>query len=506
MSKVKQLLQLHQSGMSERQIAKCLCLNRRTVRSYINKSESLSLPVSVALELESPELECKFHSGVAAYPDYRFDEFKELLPYFEKELTRKHVTRRLLWEEYISTHPGGYRYTQFCHHLNQQRLARQPTAILKHEAGEKLFVDFAGDSLEYIDIQTGEVIKVQVFIACLPYSDYTFTIAVRSQRTEDFLYALSRCLIHLGGVPKILVPDNLKAAVVKSDRYEPELNRLLEDFSNHYGFAVIPARAYRPKDKATVENHVKIIYSRVYAKLRNQRFFSLEELNRALFDKTMEHNQTRMQRTDYSRQEKFLADEKHKLGKLVQTDFEIKHYTDLRVGLNNCIYLGRDKHHYSVPYPYIGEKVHVVYTRSLVKVFCKGKQIATHQRSIGFGYSTVEEHLCSAHRHYNKRNPDYYIQTANRHSSVLAEVIKHLFNAPKPAEVFYKTCEGLLSLCRKTSIEKFERACQIALDNNMLSYRFIKSLIESKTLTEQEQEYKSLPVLQENVRGKDYYK
>ena len=506
MSKVKQVLQLHEDGMSQRKIAKSLSLSRRTVRDYIHKADAIDMQLSDALKLEDPELEGKFMAGTAAYTDNRFEEFKELLPYFEKELARKHVTRHLLWREYLSKHPNGYRYTQFCYHLNQQMVARNPSAILTHTAGEKLFVDFAGDTLEIIDPQTGEVLPVQVFIACLPYSDYTFTMAVRSQTTEDFLYALSCCLKHLGGCPQILVPDNLKASVVKTDRYEPELNHLMDDFANHYNFAVIPTRPYRPKDKAKVENQVKIIYSRVYAKLRNHHFFSLEELNRALMEKTMEHNQTRMQRTDYSRQEKFLADEKQQLRPLPQTEFEVKYYADLRVGLNNCIYLGRDKHYYSVPYTYIGEKVHVIYTRTLVKIFCKGSQIATHQRNTGFGYTTVDDHLCSAHQYYNKRNPEYYIETAKRKSEVLAEVFTHIFNSPKPPETFYKTCDGLLSLARKTELPRFEKACQTALDCERLSCRFIKSLVESKTLIQEEENYKLLPFTSENTRGKEYYK
>ena len=458
------------------------------------------------LSLEEPVPEGKFIAGTAAYTDKRFDDFKELLPWFETELGRKHVTRHLLWQEYLSKHPSGYRYTQFCYHLNQQLVARKPTAILTHEAGEKLFVDFAGDKLEYIDRQTGEIIPVHVFVGCLPFSDYTFIIGVKQQTSEDFLYALSCCLQAFGGSPKILVPDNLKAAVVKADRYEPELNRLMEDFANHYGFVVIPARAAHPRDKAKVENQVRIIYSRVYAKLRHQQFFSLEDLNRALAEKTMEHNQTRMQRREYSRQEKFLADEKHLLRPLPQTGFEVKYYAELRVGENNCIYLGRDRHYYSVPYTYIGEKVQVIYTRTLVRIFCKNAQIATHERVIGFGYTTVSDHLCSAHRHYNERNPDYYIQRAEKQSAVLAEVFTALFNSPRPPEVFYKTCDGLLSLSRKTDPVRFEKACRIALDNSVFSYRFIQSLTEGKSLLMEMEEYKALPSPQDNIRGKQYYK
>jgi hypothetical protein len=278
----------------------------------------------------------------------------------------------------------------------------------------------------------------------------------------------------------------------------------MEDFANHYQFGVMPTRTASPRDKAKVENQVRIIYSRVYAKLRNQHFFSLEELNRALAEKTMEHNQTRMQRTDYSREEKFLADEKQLLSPLPETEFEVKYYTQLRVGQNNHIYLGRDKHYYSVPHTCTGQQVQVIYTRTLVRIFCKNQQIATHERSFGFGYTTVDEHLCSAHRHYNKRNPDYYIEAARKKSVTLAEIITLIFNNPKPPELFYRTCDGLLSLCRKTDPDRFEKACRIALDYNMFSYGYIKSLIEGKSLLMEAEEYKSLPTPQD-IRGKQYY-
>ena len=505
MSKIKQLIRLHESGVSNRRIAEVLSIDRGTVNNYIRKIKAGNMQTSDLLELEEPVLEGKFIAGTAAYTDKRFDEFKELLPYFEKELKRKHVTHRLLWQEYLSKNPAGYRYTQFCYHLNQLLVARRPSAVLTHEAGEKLFVDFAGDQLEIIDIQTGEVTSVYVFVACLPYSDYTFIMAVKRQTTEDFLYALACCLKHLGGCPKIIVPDNLKAAAVKTDRYEPTLSRLMDDFANHYGLGVMPTRIFHAKDKAKVENQVRIIYSRVYAKLRNRHFFSLEELNHALAEKIMEHNQTRMQRTDYSRQEKFLADEKHLLGALPATEFEVKYYTDLRVGHNNHIYPGRDKHYYSAPYIYTGQKVHVIYTRTLVRIFFKNERIATHERVTGYGYTTIAGHLCSAHKHYNSRSPGYYIETAKKRSALLAEIITLIFNRPQPPELFYRTCDGLLSLCRKTNPDRFEKACRIALANNVFNYGFIKSLIAGNSLYEETETYKSLPT-PHDMRGKQYYK
>jgi hypothetical protein len=306
-------------------------------------------------------------------------------------------------------------------------------------------------------------------------------------------------LNHLGGIPKILVPDNLKAAVIKSDRYEPELNRVMEDFANHYGFVVIPARSGKPKDKALVENEVKILYSRVYAKLRNDKFFSLEELNAAVCKKMVEHNQTRMQNRDYSRQERFLYDEKEKLRPLPETTFEKKYYALLTVGNNGCIYLGRDKHYYSVPYKYTGERVQIIYTRTLVKIFCKDVLIATHQRHIGFGYTTVKKHLCSSHNYYLNRSPQYYIEQTGKKSNTLKTLIENVFNhSNRPPEMYYKTCEGLLNLQKKSDPVLFEKACQTAIDTETYRYHFVRSLIENKSVDLAPTVYRPLPVTKEN--------
>ena len=203
-------------------------------------------------------------------------------------------------------------------------VARKPTAILAHCAGEKLYIDFAGDTMPYVDRETGEVKQAQVFVATLPYSNYTFLMAVPSQKSEDFLHALSCGLAYFGGSPKIVVPDNLKAAVTKSDKYEPAINHIMEDFANHYGFVVCPARAGKPRDKAAVENSVKIIYQWIYARLRKRTFFSIEEINIAFAEEITKYNQTRMQRKEYSREEKFLAEEKQKLTPLPEKVFEKK--------------------------------------------------------------------------------------------------------------------------------------------------------------------------------------
>ncbi|MBW1728819.1 MAG: IS21 family transposase [Deltaproteobacteria bacterium] len=506
MSQIKQLLRLYIQGNGKKSIARTLGISRNTVKSYLGKLPVIGMDLENLLALEDPELEKLFHRGNPAYKQDRFTHFKSQLDYFEKELKRHGVNRMVLWEEYKASFPLGYSYTQFCHHLNQQLIARKPSMVLSHNPGEKLFVDFAGKKLSYVDRQTGEIIWCPVFVACLPYSDYSFTLAVRSQSIEDFIHALRMCLEYLGGVPVILVPDNLKSAVIKANRYEPDINRALEDFCNYYNMGIMPARVVKPKDKALVENQVKMAYSRIYAKIRNMQFFDLHSLNEAIKKCNLRHNQTRMQQKPYCREECFLANEKQKLQPLPKDPYEIKYYKELKVAQNNHIRLSIDKHYYSVPYRWIGERVKVIYTRSMVRIYAKSDQIAIHQRNhTPYGYTTVKEHLCSHHQHYLKRSPAYYVERASKMSSELQQIVELLFQGGRFPEQNYNTCDGLFSLYRKTEPEIFSRACKEALECKTYSYRFLMKIIETMNkYPEQETTPAALPE-HENIRGKEYY-
>lgn len=506
MSQIKQVLRLHSQGMGKKAIARNLGISRNTVKSYLEKLPGIRMDIAYLLSIDDPELEKKFHGGNPAYKQDRFDHFKLQLDYFEKELSRHGVTRMVLWEEYKAEYPQGYGYTQFCYHLNQQLIARNPSMVLTHQPAEKLYVDFAGKKLSYVDRQTGEIIWCSVFIACLPYSDYSFVFAVRSQTIEEFIHALRTCLEYLGGVPLILVPDNLKAAVIKANRYEPDVNLALEDFCNHYNMGIIPARVAKPKDKALVENQVKLAYSRIYAKIRNMQFFDLHSLNKAIAEYNCRHNQTRMQQKPYCREECFLANEKHLLQALPEKAYEIKYYKELKVAKNNHIRLSIDKHYYSVPYRWIGEKVKVIYTRSMVRIYAKAEQIAIHTRNYApYGYSTIKEHLCSHHQHYMDRSPAYYIDRAGKMTKELQQIVQLLFQGGRFPEQNYKTCDGFFNLYRKTSPEIFSRACNEALECKTYSYRFLMRIIEHMNKNpEIENPPAPLPE-HENIRGKEYY-
>jgi len=506
MSQVKQILQLHKQGYGNKTIARNLGISKNTVKSYLEKYRSSKLSLETLLKMEDHDLEKVFHAGNPAYKDDRFDTLKDNLDYYIKELNRTGVTRKLLWEEYRMSHPTGYSLSQFSFHLSQHQLSKNPSLVLTHSPGEKLFVDFAGKKLSYIDRATGEIIECQVFVACLPYSDYGFCMAVPSQRIDDFIHALTACLDSLGGAPKVLVPDNLKSAVVKANRYEPTVNRVLEDFSNHYNIAVVPARARKPKDKALVENQVKLIYNRVYARIRNQQFFSLEDLNAAIKMHTANHNQTRMQERGYCRQEHFLSNEKHLLQPLPETAFEIKYYKEYKLAGNNHIYLGQDKHYYSAPYQYIGKKLKVVYTRSLVRIFSGHNLIAVHKRSFVKGaYTTDKNHLCSTHQHYLNRSPEYYKNKAHSFSGTLGKLVELIFSQNRYPEQLYRGCDGLFSLSRNTHPDTFDKACQMAIEYQNYSYSFVQNIIKNKmTETNQEKIDKALPE-HDNIRGREYY-
>ena len=505
MSKIKQLLHLKKAGVSNRQIAKDLKMSRDKDNEYVNRAESDPLGIDGLLKLDDPVLEKRFHPGNPAYTDERMETFLELLPDFVEQLSHKHVTRQLVWEDYKRLHPDGYEKSQFYFHLAQNLKAQKtPTSALPHDPGKELFVDFAGDTLGYVNVETGELIKVQTFVSTMACTDYTFALCVPSQKTEDFVYACTQRFRFFEGVPKILVPDNLKAAVVKTDKYEPAVNKVFEEMANHYGAVVIPARPIHPKDKSNAEGNVKIIYNRIYAKLRHRMFYSLEELNKAVLELVIAHNKKRMQQYRFSREERFLAIEKPVLQPFPNKDFEIRCYTDLKVSPNCCIYLGRDKHYYSVPYQYIGRTAHVVYTRTMVSAYIGGTLVASHIRDYTpGGYTTKEEHFASNSSEYRALTPQKYIERAERALPEFGQLVKLLFTTSNtPPELHYRTCDGLLSLQRSTDPILFRKACTVAIDSGRYNYRFVRQLVESKCLGAISQDALHTPPEHGNVRGK----
>lgn len=511
MSTIKQVLLRHRNGESNRSIAKALSISKNTVNKYVDLAKNDQLSIETLTRMDDIELDFRFNGGSPAYTDERYEDFMRRLPYFEEQMRRKHMTLQLLWEEYREEVPDGYGISQFRFHYRQNTVSRRAVTVLKdlYVGGDKLYLDYAGDTMEYIDRETGEIVKVQVFVAVLPASDYAFAMAVPSQRTEDFCHAIDCCLQTLGGVPRQLVPDNLKAAVVKADRYSPTINAALEQLANHYGCVVNPARAMHPKDKALVENAVKLVYRRVYEPLRNRVFYSIEELNEAIRDKVAAHNGKRVQGADYSRQERFASIDMPNLQPLPDARFEIISTTQAKVALNGCVYLGKDKHYYSVPHQHIGRNTTIRFTQSLVKVYVVRECVATHRRDTRKGGYTIEKtHLASHCNAYRDRSPQYYITRASHISETLKEVMELLFVGVNAPETLYRSADGLLSLCRSTAPDIMDYACRLAIDREKVSYGYINNLVKSIIVNGV-----SLPPISdiivpdhENIRGPKNYK
>lgn len=508
------------NGIPYRDIAEAVTINKETVVNYIKRAKVSGKDLNQLLAMEDSVLEALLRGGKAAYPDDRFVQFKELLPYFESELKRHGVTRKLLWEEYRKDNPNGYGLTQFNEHIRQEIKAikdKRPYTVLTdtYVPGERLLVDFAGKTMQYVDVISGEIHQVQVFLATMPASDYGFICAVPSQRIEDFITAMRKCINALGGVPLIWTPDNLKAAVTKANRYDPTLNEAFLQMANHYGASVIPARSLHPQDKALVENQVKMAYRWIYAPLRDRVFTSLHELNEALAELMQKHNQKRLTGRDFNREEYFLAKEKPVLRPLPETDYEYAIRKKVKVQANNCVLLSEDHHYYTVPYIHIGSTATLSYTSSMVKVYLNGECIATHPREYNgqtrSNMTYKDEHFPPQASTYRKRSREYYIERAGKICEELALVVTNIFdsNRNRPEQYYYNSCDGLLHLIHKDGDpDILRRACRIALDNHVYSYHFIKDLVTSRcgdVLDEEHTVTTIVPPDHDNIRGKEAF-
>lgn len=507
---IKQIYRLHRQNKGKKTISRELGISKNTVKKYLAIIENIPDQTENILQAEDEALSQRVHGQNIYKEDRRYHYLVSQMDYFFQELKRPGVTRWLLWKEYRQKEIQGYSYSQFCWHLQQWAKKREISLPQDHAPGDLLYIDFAGRTFSYVDRDTGELKQAQVFVGVLGYSQYSYIEAVESQRTQDFIRALSNCLHYFKGVPKGIVPDNLKSAVVKTDRYEPKLNKVLEDFANHYGTTVIPARSRKPKDKSLAEAFVSHSYSHIYAPLRDCEFHSPGEINEAFREKLELYNQRRFQRSDYTREDLFEREEKPFLRWLPHERFQIKKYRKLKVQPNIHILLYEDKHYYSVPFRYVGEKVSVIYTNRVVDIYCKGEKIASHLRDRKpHRYTTVKEHMPSHYQKYLERSPEYYLSWARNQSREVEQVVETVLSTRPHPEQAYKSCDGIKALARKSGREKLIRACKKALEVNACSYTFLKRVIENGMVeledNREKASQKQLP-LHSNIRGSDYYK
>ena len=425
----------------------------------------------------------------------------------EKELKKTGVTKQLMWEEYLQRHPDGLRSSQFMDRYMKWSKKVNPGMHMNHKSGDKLFIDYAGKTLQVVDKETGEIQEVQFFVAILGASQYTYAEASLSQQKEHFIRSVENTLQFIGGVPAAIVPDNLKSAVTTSNKYEPTINETFLDFAEHYQTTILPARSRKPRDKALAERAVKILYRRIYSVLRNDVFYSLDELNTAIWRELDKHNNKKLTGRPTSRLDLFEQTDKQVLGKLPASPYQIKYQSFATVLQNGHVLLSKDKHYYSVPHAYIKKKIKFLYTINTVEIYHKYNLIAKHTRNYTpYNYTTTNEHMASTHKFVTDWNPQKFIHWAQGIGEPVELFIMGLLEHKQHPEQAYKSCVGVLSFTKKVGKERLIAACQRALDYNIYSYKIIQTILErglDKLNTSEEPE-QTIPEHQ-NIRGNNYY-
>jgi len=507
---LKELLQLKAKGYSNRRIAEVLGISRNTVNDYVRlfgKSGQSFEELSLWSLGQIKKLEEELSAKPSVEVNTKYEQLRQAIPGYLQELKRPGCTYQDLWYQYKASYAEGYGYTQFKHHVQAYAKKKEVRFVVQHKYGDKLFIDYTGQKLQVVDRHSGEVEEVEVFIGILGGSQYTYVEACPSQSMEHFIRCTVNCLEYIGGVVQALVPDNLKAAVDKASNYEPILNRQYKAMALHYNTAIVPARAAKPRDKALVEGAVKLVYQRIFYPLRGHIFFSLAELNEHIRALLKPYNEQLFQGRDHSRKGLFEQYEKALLSPLPTHRFEIKSFKKAKVQKNAHVWV--EKHYYSVPYRYIGQRVEAHYNALTVEIYYQHERIAMHQRSQKpHAYTSIKEHLPSTHRFVQDWNPELFIRRGQRIGTATSQYLKEVMEYYSYPEQAYKSCMGILRLAKQYSEKRLELACARALKYQKYSYRTIEMILFRK-LDQVEEPEPSDPQLKlplhDNIRGADYY-
>jgi transposase len=508
MKKIREIIRFKEtSDMSDRKIARALNISRPVVAQYLKDFNASGLTYEETKDIPDSRFLALFEKQRNKRCS-KYEDISKLFPYFVMELKKTGVTLMILWNEYQKEHPGGYSYSQFCYHFQVWRNASKVTMHIEHKVGDKMFVDYAGDKLAIVDRKTGKEQPVEVFVAILGASQLTYAEASFSQKSEDWIRSNERAFIYCGGVTQAIVPDNLKSGVTQSNRYEPGINIMFDDFAGHYQTVILPARVRRPQDKALVENAVNLVYQRIYAPLRNRIFYSLEELNEAIWDLLEQHNNIPFQRLKTSRRELFDNIEKPVLKPLPKERYAIKQSKELTVQFNYHVELREDRHYYSVPWQLKGKRVRVVYDDRNVAIYCDNVRIIQYKRDRSpNGYTTLHTHMPPHHRFYAQWSPERFIRWAQSIGDDVAEIIQMVLTSRKHPEQAFKTCMGILNLVKKHGPDRLNKACARALGFGFYSYKRIKNILDRGLEEEPLIESRELTVSShENIRGSLYYR
>ena len=505
MRKIKEILRLSELGLPRREIGRSLAISHNTVADVMRRAEAAGISWSAAEEMDEATLDARLYPPTAPSVIKRPEPDPEKM---HRELARKGVTLQLLWLEYKTEHPDGLGYTQFCERYRRWRKKADVVLRQEHKAGEKLFVDFAGQTVPVINRRTGEVTPAHIFVAVLGCSNHIYAEATWGEDLRSFLTAHVHCFTALRGVPRAVVIDNLRSGVSSPDYYEPDINPAYAELARHYGCCVLPARPRKPRDKAKVENAVLIVERGVLAAVRDRRFFSLAELNGVLREEVIRLNEAPFQKLSGSRRSLFETLERPALLPLPLAPYEFAQWKKARVAIDYHVEV--EKNFYSVPYGLAREEVEVRYTSGVVEVLFRGSRVASHRRRFGRGeYSTLPEHMPESHRRYLEWSPTRLINWAGSIGPQTAALVCAILESRPHPEHGYRTCLGIMRLAKHYPAERVEAAAQRALALHTLSYRSLKSILsrglDAQPLLLAPEPLPGLALLHENLRGPAYY-
>jgi transposase len=505
MRKIRELLRLRwEHHLPQRVISQSLGLSQGSVSDYLSRARRAGLTWPLPDEMDDARLETLLFppppgvpSDQRPIPDWAV---------VHRDLRRPNVTLALLWEEYRAVAPDGFGYSWFCDLYREWAGRLKPTLRQVHIAGERLFVDFAGHAMEVIDAATGEIHRAEIFVAVLGASSFIYAEATASQAVPDWIAAHVNALNAIGGVPRQIVSDNLKAGITKACFYEPTVNRTYADMAAHYRTAIIPARPYKPRDKAKVEVGVQVVQRWILARLRNRRFFSLAELNRAIRELVDQLNDRPMRGWGTTRRALFEQLDRPALQSLPPTPYEYADWKRCRVNIDYHIEV--NKHFYSVPFRLLRQEVEARITAHTVEIFHRGKLVATHLRSLRpYRPSTVAEHMPSSHRRYRDWTHERIQRDAAAIGDDAAALVEIILRSRPHPEQGFRSCIGILGLRKQYGVERLDAACGKALALGTRSYSSVAAILKNKQeRKDAHQGQTDQPsLLHDNIRGPGYY-
>ncbi|MES2331183.1 MAG: IS21 family transposase [Bacteroidota bacterium] len=516
---IRTVLQLLQRKLSERSIAKELNVSRTTIRKYDDASKASGLPYQELLGMDDASLSeiiypaAKPEAPPPVSDEQRLEAFEAKREYFLKELSRTGVTKQILWKEYLVEHPDGYKYTQFCERIRRYQQTKDVSLRIEYKPADVVMIDFAGDKLYTTDPQTGELIAYPVLVCVLPFSGYSYVEALPDASLPQLVKALNNCLAFFGGAPSSLITDNMRQMVTKACRYEPIFTDLIQAWAHHHNNIHLKATRVRsPRDKPHVENEVKVTYSRVYAPMRDQVYHTLPELNKAILRLLKRHHKQPFQKKEHNRIDLFTASEQPLLQSLPADRYVMKHSTKAKVQRDYHVFLGEDRHLYSVPFIHIGKTLKIIYDTDLVEIYLDYKRVAQHRRSYKkYGQTTTKEHMPEAHQAYHEQmgwNRDYFLKVSAKIGPCTRQYIERMIDSKPIKEQAYKGCVGLLRLADSHSKERVEAACKLALEqSNSIVYRTIANiLLNNRDSAVDDANQTDLFPAHENLRGSEAYK